>query len=121
MSPVPCLTECEAANKALPIEWLAGTFSGAPAAELNLAQSLAFGDNPCGNDEPLTTFAERGMCFVSVAAGAADALPAALRPFHVGGLETGTARVLQCLLQTDGATKVGEAVRGICAAVRAAS
>ena len=37
MSPVPCLTECAAANKALPIEWLAGTFPGAPAAELKLA------------------------------------------------------------------------------------
>ena len=108
------------ANKALPIEWLAGSFPGSSAVELNLERSVAFGDNPCGND-PLTIFAERGMRFVSVADGAGgEGLPLALQPFHVGGLEAGTARVLQRLVEPGGQRKanLGEEVREICTALR---
>ena len=113
------------ANKALPIEWLAGAFPGSPATELRLSRAVAFGDNPTGNDQPLTTFAERGMCFVSVADCAAEELPEALRPRHVGGLEAGTARVLQRLVQDGIATELrkeeaelAEEIRKICAALR---
>ena len=110
-----------AASKALPVEWLAGTFPGAPAAALTLGRAVAFGDNPCGNDEPLTTFAERGMCFVSVAASAEEELPTTLRPFHVGGLEAGTARILQRLVEPDTPARkssMSETVREICAAAK---
>ena len=111
------------ASKALPIEWLCGAFPGAPAAALNLDNAVAFGDNPCGNDEPLTTFAERGMRFVSVANSAGDELPVALQPYHVGGVEEGTARVLSRLVETGADSilarlKLGDAVREICAALR---
>ena len=110
-----------AANKALPIEWLCGAFPGAPAAELSLERAVAFGDNPCGNDQPLTTFAERGMHFVSVAAGDGAELPEALRPLHVSGLEAGTAGVLQRLVGTGAArikANLADEVHKICAAIR---
>ena len=64
------------------------------------------------------------MCFVSVADCAAEELPEALRPCHVGGLEAGTARVLQRLVD-GGATELreeeaelAEEIRKICAALR---
>ena len=47
---------------------------------------------------------------------------AALRPFHVGGLETGTARVLQRLVAQTAATlakaPMSDTVRQICAEVK---
>ena len=117
-----CLKNARA-SKALPVEWLAGVQPGAPAAELSLRHSVAFGDNPLGNDAPLTTFQGRGMHFVSVAASE-PALSARLLPFQVGGLETGTARVLQQLVdaqQLNGETALEmteELLRGACAAAR---
>ena len=61
------------------------------------------------------------MRFVSVADGAGgEGLPLALQPFHVGGLEAGTARVLQRLVEPGGQRKanLGEEVREICTALR---
>ena len=112
-----------AASKSLPVQWLCGAFPGAPPdAPLRLDRAVAFGDNPCGNDKPLTTFAERDMAFVSVADGAADELPEALRPYHVAGLEAGTARVLQRLVDSAGEGSfrpdLAVQIRDICAALR---
>ena len=97
-----CL-KCPAASKSLPVEWLAGSLDGAPPALLRLSESVAFGDNPCGNDAPLTTFGGRGMPFVSVGPTTRDAgLPAPLVPLAVGGLEAGTAAVIEALLEARG-------------------
>jgi hypothetical protein len=64
-----------------------------------LDEAIAFGDNPAGNDEPLTRFDEDGggMAFVSVA-GTVDECPEALLARHVGGFEYGTAAVVQRVL-----------------------
>jgi hypothetical protein len=63
-----------------------------------LDQAVAFGDNPAGNDEPLTRFdphgSGMGMPFVSVA-GTMEECPARLLERHVGGFEYGTAAVVR--------------------------
>ena len=58
--------------------------------------ALAFGDNPSGNDGPLTEFVDQGMSFVSVAPTPEDC-PEHLRGMHVGHLEAGTAACLELM------------------------
>lgn len=82
-----------AVDKSLPVQYLqrhADRFSFA------LDNAVAFGDNPGGNDEPLTRFHDEGMTFVSVA-GTLEDCPAHLQPSHVGGFEHGTAAVIDAL------------------------
>lgn len=64
---------------------------------IDLTCALAIGDNPTGNDAPLTKFREAGMPFLSVASGGPSATPAEIRDLHVGGLELGTAECLAVL------------------------
>lgn len=86
-------------SKALPIEYMWNDLQH---------NSVAFGDNPKGNDFPMTLFDgcletscgggagdnPKGMPFVSVSAGVEDT-PVGLRKYYVGGLETGTALCLK--------------------------
>jgi hypothetical protein len=89
-----------AVSKALPVQWLSGLMEGAPEPPvLSLRHSVAFGDNPSGNDKPLTTFGDQGMPFVSVSPEQDEALPPGLVALHVGGLEHGSAAVLSRLVQ----------------------
>jgi len=60
----------------------------------DIARAIAFGDNPGGNDEPLTRFEREGMPFVSVGAEASEAPTAEARANHVGAFECGTAVVI---------------------------
>jgi len=73
-------------DKALPLQYLSRQ------KELDLSRSVAFGDNPAGNDAPLASFAE--MPFFSVARSIDETPPGVP---HVGGLEFGTAVVLDRL------------------------
>ena len=117
------------ASKALPVQWLAGLAGDrARNPELSLAHAVAFGDNPMGNDQPLTLFADHGMPFVSVASHAAleqQALPPGLASLHVGGLEHGSAAVLSRLVQEWRAAGEGtswrpsDTLETVCAAARA--
>eukprot|EP01043_Picozoa_sp_COSAG02_P023711 COSAG02_NODE_1274_length_13507_cov_8.324060_2_plen_318_part_00 len=77
-------------NKSVPVRYLER------AGRLDLSSALAFGDNPSGNDAPLTEFGEAGMPFVSVAQ-TVDECPEHLRDMHVGGLEKGTAACLELM------------------------
>jgi hypothetical protein len=67
--------------------------------------AVAFGDNPSGNDEPLTRFGAQGMPFVSVG----EDTPEHLLSNHVGGFEFGTALVIGALLAADAAGGGGNA------------
>ena len=49
-------------DKAAPVRWLANNDDG-----FDISRAVAFGDNPAGNDRPLTQFEE--MPFVSVEGG----------------------------------------------------
>eukprot|EP00730_Choanoeca_flexa_P014938 TRINITY_DN6717_c0_g1_i2.p1 TRINITY_DN6717_c0_g1~~TRINITY_DN6717_c0_g1_i2.p1 ORF type:complete len:389 (+),score=37.79 TRINITY_DN6717_c0_g1_i2:2-1168(+) len=94
-------------TKATPIDWLIGNTSYDPVgkeqlgcnlyASLSADRCIAIGDNPLGNDKPLTQYTDQGMPFVSVAR-TIDGLPEHLVPCHVGGLETGTARFISTLM-----------------------
>jgi hypothetical protein len=59
--------------------------------DFETALAVAVGDNPSGNDRALTEV--EGLPFFSVAAEP-SATPAHLRALHVGGLERGTALLL---------------------------
>ena len=85
-------------SKALPIEYMWDDLQH---------NSVAFGDNPKGNDLPMTLFDgcvemegggsgdhPKGMPFVSVS-GDVEETPMELRKYYVGGLETGTALCLK--------------------------
>ena len=74
--------ECD---KALPLNHMLPTLA---------YNSIAFGDNPSGNDAPLTKFGDRGIPFVSVST-LVDETPENLRSLFVGSLEIGTARCLE--------------------------
>merc|ERR1712182_71063 len=65
--------------------------------EFDFVGAVAFGDSPDSNDAPLMNFVEQGMPFVSVAKSV-EQVPPEHRHLHVGGLEHGTARGLQNLL-----------------------
>eukprot|EP00936_MAST-01D_sp_MAST-1D-sp1_P002050 g2050.t1 len=80
-------------TKASAVEW----FAASPSLDFDLRRAVAFGDQPSGNDSALTQFVQRGMPFVSVA-HCEHETPEHLRPWHVGGLEHGTAAVLRRLL-----------------------
>ena len=77
-------------SKGVPVRYLE------KAGRLDLSSALAFGDNPSGNDGPLTEFVEQGMPFVSVAP-TLDDCPEHLRGMHVGHLEAGTAACLELM------------------------
>lgn len=82
-----------AVSKDLPVRWLAGH----PEYQLDFATTVAFGDNPFGNDRPL---AELPVLFVSVAPESPGLVPKSFEEggfFHVGGCEAGTAHVLEML------------------------
>lgn len=82
-----------AVSKDLPVRWLAGH----PEYQLDFAKTVAFGDNPLGNDRPL---AELPVPFVSVAPESPGPAPKSFEEggfFHVGGCEAGTAHVLEML------------------------
>lgn len=85
-APNSVLIKHAAANKALPVRWL----TKHQKLGFSCAAAVAFGDNPAGNDAPLASFMDDGMPFVSVAPGL-EHCPAHLQPWHVGGLEEGTA------------------------------
>ena len=53
-------------DKAAPVRWLANN-SDVLEIGFDISQAVAFGDNPAGNDRPLTQFEE--MPFVSVEGG----------------------------------------------------
>lgn len=72
-----------AVDKALPLQYLSQI------KELDLSRSVSFGDNPAGNDGPLASFP--AMPFFSVASSIEDT-PSGMH--HVGGLEYGTAAML---------------------------
>ena len=114
------------ATKALPVKWLAGLTADVNP-ELSLAHAVAFGDNPTGNDQPLTLFVDQGMPFVSVASRAAlaqQALPPALVNLHVGGLEHGSAAVLSRLVENwraageDASWRPSDVLEMVCGAAR---
>lgn len=65
---------------------------------LSLNSALAFGDNPSGNDFPLTKFVSEGMPFISVAKTIEDT-PEHVQNWFVGGLETGTAKCLEIMCE----------------------
>ena len=65
---------------------------------LDLSSALAFGDNPAGNDAPLTAFVGEGMPFISVSKTLEDT-PTHLQIFFVGGQEAGTAECLEVLCE----------------------
>ena len=100
-------------DKAAPVAWLADPANESYSHGFALTRAVAFGDNPIGNDRPLTEFKE--MPFVSVATSHEGA-PEGVN-FWVGGREGGTASVLRRLLhEVDGGREpVGEA---LAAAVR---
>jgi len=80
-----------AVNKSLPVRFM----SRHPERfEFDLARAIAFGDNPAGNDEPLTRFEREGMPFVSVSADASEAPTVEAKENHIGGFEFGTAAVI---------------------------
>lgn len=81
------------ASKGRPVEYLASS----PVFRLDFRRSLAFGDQPAGNDAPLTQFVAMGMPFFSVAQ-TEEECPVEFRELHVGGLEHGTANVLRRLV-----------------------
>lgn len=68
-------------------------------ANFDIRDAIAFGDNPGGNDEPLTRFVDQGMPFISVAEKDSDT-PAHLQANHVGGFEHGTAAVMNALTKS---------------------
>ena len=65
---------------------------------LELSSALAFGDNPAGNDAPLTAFVNDGMPFISVSKTLEDT-PRHLQNYFVGGQEAGTAECLEILCE----------------------
>ena len=91
IAPNSVLFKCAAVDKGTAIRYLAANGT------LDLPRALAFGDNPMGNDAPLTQFRDAGMPFLSVASGGPSATPPAARDLHVGGLESGTAACLTVL------------------------
>merc|ERR1712217_391627 len=60
----------------------------------DIKRAIAFGDNPAGNDRPLTFFEEQGMPFVSVNPDSSDLPTEECKANHVGGFEAGTAVVI---------------------------
>lgn len=83
-----------AVSKDLPVRWLAKS----PEYQLDFAKTVAFGDNPYGNDKPL---AELPVPFVSVSPDPPRLAPQSFKEggfFHVGGCEAGTAQVLEMML-----------------------
>lgn len=74
---------------------------------LQLPEAIAFGDNPAGNDAPLTKFVARGMPFISVAASL-DATPEPLQSMHVGHLEHGTAACIELMNQARSVAGIGQ-------------
>lgn len=116
-------------SKATPISWLQ---QHAEEYGFDLHNAVAFGDCPHTNDGPLTSLSLHGSgsaadgesgspayCpFVSVAdAQNVAKVPAHVQALHVGGLEFGTARVLQGLLgavrERTNAAPCGAADKGI--------
>jgi hypothetical protein len=74
-------------DKASPLRWMENkSFYG-----FKLRNSLAFGDNPSGNDRPLTTFVEEGMRFINV--GEEQPEFSGIMQ-QVGGFEQGTAEII---------------------------
>jgi hypothetical protein len=121
-------------TKATPVEWLAGVRSYVAQSHslpgpclhgtINLAQCIAVGDNPSGNDRPLAWFQDQGMAFVSVADNAAD-VAESLLPRHIGRLEHGTAALWGMLMdhwsEVQASSSLAAGVDVVLAAVRAQS
>ena len=84
-APNSILLKNQSCSKALPIEYMW---------ELLENNAVAFGDNPLGNDKPMTLYEERGLPFISVAA-TLEETPLHCQPLFVGGLEAGTALCLE--------------------------
>merc|ERR1719468_321826 len=80
-----------AVNKSLPVRFM---LERPERFKFDPARAIAFGDNPAGNDEPLTWFEREGMPFVSVSADASEAPTTEAQENHVGGFEFGTAAVI---------------------------
>jgi len=78
-------------DKSLPIRYM---LRHADQFDFDLRRCIAFGDNPSGNDKPLTGFEKEGMPFVSLAASASEGPTLESQENHVGGFELGTAIVL---------------------------
>jgi hypothetical protein len=74
-------------DKASPLRWMDNAnFHG-----FRIRNSLAFGDNPSGNDRPLTFFTNEGMPFVNVGKEKVELNDVMLQ---VGGFECGTANTV---------------------------
>ena len=98
-------------DKSLPMRWMAAR---PEEFGFRLRNAIAFGDNPTGNDAPLTSFVGEGMPFVSVAPSDAG-LVAALLPTHVGGCCDGTAAVVAKLVGLENWPPDGERLGGLVA------
>jgi len=103
-------------DKAAPVAWLA---SRGEEYGFELSRAVAFGDNPIGNDRPLTTFPD--MPFVSVAT-VREGSPSGVA-FWAGNREGGTAAVLRELNGRVAGTEeptLGKALEGAMAHLGAA-
>ena len=85
LAPNSVLLKNKYCSKALPINYM-----------FHLLQNnaVAFGDNPSGNDSPMTEFQENGLPFFSVSKQISET-PAHVKQFFVGGLEKGTALCIE--------------------------
>ena len=89
IAPNSILLKNKDCSKALPIEYSFNFLKD---------NAIAFGDNPKGNDLPMTKFGDRGLPFVSVAVTMEDT-PKNVQHLFVGGLENGTADCLTYMNQ----------------------
>merc|ERR1712087_292730 len=80
-----------AVDKSLPVRYM---LRNSEPFDFDIPRAIAFGDNPGGNDKPLTLFEKQGMPFVSVNADISDVPTAECKANHVGGFEAGTAVVI---------------------------
>merc|ERR1712046_489232 len=80
-----------AVDKSLPVRYM---LRHAEQFSFDITRAIAFGDNPGGNDKPLTCFEQQGMPFVSVSGDASEPPTAECRANHVGGYEFGTSVVI---------------------------
>ena len=93
-------------DKGAPVRWLANNNYEIG---FDLTRSVAFGDNPAGNDRPLTEFEE--MPFVSVESeNSCESLEGVT--YWVGGKEAGTASVLRDMLKEVGSAQHGTRLAG---------
>lgn len=83
-----------AVDKSLPVRYM---LRHPDQFDFDITRAIAFGDNPGGNDEPLTRFEQQGMPFVSVSANASESPTDESRANHVGGYEFGTSVVISGL------------------------